>query len=98
MRLLWLCAAAAAAAEDFTSNAANLGTAAEPLTLFLVVRSKSTNVGLRDALRRTWLAPRPGLGYRFFADESGCCAAEAQDRGDVVVRHPAWTHRDFELV
>lgn len=69
-----------------------------PLTLFLVVRSKSTNTALRETLRRTWLAPRPGLGYRFFADTTGCCAAEMAAHGDVVARDASWTHRSFELV
>ena len=70
----------------------------EELVVFLVVRSKGSNGALRSVLRRTWLSGTPGLGYRFFSDSTGCCAEEAAAQGDVVVRSPAWTHRDFEIV
>jgi hypothetical protein len=62
--------------------------------VFLAVRSKGSNARLRSVLRRTWLSPRRGLGYRFFSDSTGCCA----DEHDVVVRDATWTHREFELI
>ncbi|KAH8051305.1 hypothetical protein JL720_15174 [Aureococcus anophagefferens] len=56
--------------------------------------NQGSNARLRSVLRRTWLSPRRGLGYRFFSDSTGCCA----DERDVVVRDATWTHREFELI
>ena len=66
----------------------------DEVVVFLAVRSKGSNARLRSVLRRTWLSPRRGLGYRFFSDSTGCCA----DERDVVVRDATWTHREFELI
>ena len=40
----------------------------------------------------------PGFGYAFFADQTGCCQEEAAAEGDLIVRDPSWTPREFETL
>ena len=70
-----------------------------PDSISIVLSSLRETIGCTDSLIDCAQADAvPGFGYAFFADQTGCCQDEAAAEGDLIVRDPSWTPREFEAL